>query len=85
VKLIAESNYENQILNGLVCLLSDLGMDVTGYQHEEAVAATFWSADDFTMEISSMTDCSKTDREAFLLSIEEIIRGAMIEAGYNVI
>ena len=85
MKLIAETDYENQIVHGLCSLLRDLKVDVDGYLHEQAVATTFWSADDFIMHHESIRNASQSDRQAFLFSIEDKIRSAMRGAGANVI
>lgn len=85
MKLIAETTYENQIVHGLCSLLRDLKVDVDGYLHEQAIATTFWSADDFIVHLESIQNASQIDQRAFLLSIEDKIRAAMEIAGANVI
>jgi len=85
MKLIAETEYENQLVHGLCSLLRDLKVDVDGYLHEQAVATTFWSVDDFIIQLESIRNASQIDRQAFLLSIEDKIRSAMQIAGANVI
>lgn len=85
MKLIAETEYENQVIHGLTNLLRDLGVDAEGFRREEAVAEIFWSPDDFTMELASIRNATKEDRESFLMAIEDKLRSAMISAGYEVI
>lgn len=85
MKLIAETEYENQLVYGLCSLLRDLKVDVDGFQHEDAIATTFWSSEDLIMCIDPLINPSKFDKQAFLFSIEEDIRSAMIMAGAKVI
>ena len=85
MKLIAESEYENQLIYGLCGLLRDLKVDVEGYQHEDAIATTFWSVDDIQMGIEPICIASRTDKQAFLFSIEDDLRKAMVRAGTDVI
>ena len=59
MKLIAETDYENQIVHSLCSLIRDLKVDVDGYLHEQAVATTFWSADDFFMHHESIRNASQ--------------------------
>lgn len=85
MKLIAETEAENHILRGLTTLLNDLGVDAEGYRQEEAVAMTFWSSDDFSMDLAAIKDASKEAKESFLCANEDRLRAAMIAAGYQVI
>lgn len=83
MKLIAESDYDNQVIMGLSAFLTDIGVDVTGYRREDAIAATFWSSEDISMELAAIDLMTKYDKEAFLWSIEDSLRSAMIIAGFN--
>ena len=85
MKLIAETEYESQVIYRLADLLRDLGIDAEGFKREEAVAEVFWTPDDFTMELASIHNATKEDRISFLMAIEDKLRSAMITAGYEVI
>lgn len=85
MKLIAESNFENQLLPGLVSLLRDLRVDACGFFREEAIAPVFWSSDDFSTELSSMKRLSKDELTAILCDLEPDMQDAMILAGFQVI
>ena len=85
VKLIAETQEESSKLNGLSALLLDLGIDVDSYESEEAIAVSFWNAHDHMPVPERLTAMSELDRAAFLYSIEDQLRAAMLAAGYRAI
>ena len=82
MKLIAETSKENQQLCGLTALLCDLGVDVDSYEQEEAIAVAFWNAHDHMPVPDRLAAMSDADRAAFLHSIEDQLRAAMLSAGY---
>lgn len=84
MKLIAETQQESRLVDGLSALLSDLGVEVDGYRKDEAVAVTFFSANQFAMP-EELLDMSADEQSAFLCSIEDAMRGAMLAAGYRTI
>lgn len=85
MKLIAETQEESSKLNGLSALLLDLGIDVDSYESEEAIAVSFWNAHDHMPVPERLTAMSELDRAAFLYSIEDQLRAAMLAAGYRAI
>lgn len=85
VKLIAETQEESSKLNGLSALLLDLGIDVDSYENEEAIAVSFWNAHDHMPVPERLAAMSELDRAAFLYSIEDQLRAAMLAAGYRAI
>lgn len=84
MKLIAETQQESRIVDGLSALLSDLGVEVDGYRQEEAIAVTFFSTNHFAMP-EELLGLSRDEQSAFLSSIEDAMRGAMLAAGYRTI
>ena len=84
MKLIAESQYEDQVVAGLTALLCDLGVSADGYTEDEAMAQTLISPDDVDLQASSIR-MSREDQIALIRSIEDSIRTAMITAGYETI
>lgn len=85
MKLIAETQEESSKLNGLSALLLDLGIDVDSYENEEAIAVSFWNAHDHMPVPERLAAMSELDRAAFLYSIEDQLRAAMLAAGYRAI
>lgn len=85
MKLIAETQEESSKLNGLSALLLDLGIDVDSYENEEAIAVFFWNAHDHMPAPERLAAMSELDRAAFLYSIEDQLRAAMLAAGYRAI
>lgn len=84
MKLIAETQEESSKLNGLSALLLDLGIDVDSYENEEAIAVSFWNAHDHMPVPERLAAMSELDRAvAFLYSIEDQLRAAMLAAGYR--
>ena len=83
--LIAENNYEDQVLPGLVSLLRDLRLDACGFYHADAIAPIFWSSDDFSLELASVNGLTKDDMSAVLANLEPDLIEAMILAGFEVI
>lgn len=84
MKLISENQREDMVICGLTALLCDLGIDADGYTQQEALAATYIFPDDVTLECSSL-HMTREDQLAFLKSIEDDIRAAMLRAGYEAI
>ena len=84
MKLIAESQYEDQVLIGLTALLCDLGINADGYTRNEALAVSFISPEDISLESKSI-HMSFDDQLALIHSIEDSIRNAMVTAGYATI
>ena len=85
MKLIAETQEESSKLNGLSALLLDLGIDVDSYENEEAIAVSFWNAHVHMPVPERLAAMSELDRAAFLYSIEDQLRAAMLAAGYRAI
>lgn len=63
----------------------DLGIDVNTYENEEAIAVAFWNAHDHMPIPERLAAMSELDRAAFLYSIEDQLRAAMLAAGYRAI
>lgn len=85
MKLISESAYEDQLIPRLVSLLRDLKVDAHGFRTEDAFAPLFWSADDFTLELSSIKGMTKEEITAVLAYLEPDLLEATILAGFDVI
>lgn len=85
MKLIAENCLDEQILPTLVALLKDLRVEVHGFRKEEAIAPIFWSADDFSLELSSIRDLKKDEMSSILKHLEPDLQKAMILAGFQII
>lgn len=84
MKLIAENRKESYIVDGLCALLCDLGIAADGYRQEEAIAVTFFSAEDHcTNEILDFM--TPEEQVEFLLSVEDTVRSAMLKAGNRAI
>ena len=83
--LIAENQYEDQLLMSLTALLTDLGVNVDGLKQEDALVPMFWSANELELETAALCYMSKDDRIAFLLSIEDSLRASMRKAGFHTI
>lgn len=84
MKLIAETQEESSLIEGLSALLCDLGVDTEGLRHNEAIATSFFSSEDIT--ICQGTDhMTAEERISFLRSIENNVRQAMLRAGQQVI
>lgn len=84
MKLISESQYEDMVVSGLTALLCDLGIDADGYTEQEALALTYISPEDFSIECGSL-HMTKEDQLAFLKSVEDNVRTAMLTAGYEAV
>lgn len=84
MKLIAETQQESRIVDGLSALLNDLGVEVDSYRRDEAMAVTFFSTNHFTMP-EELLGLDREEQSAFLCSIEDAMRGAMLAAGYRTI
>ncbi len=84
MKLIAENQYEDQVIAGLTALLCDLGVNADGYTKDEAMAVTFFTPDDFDLEASAIR-MTRDDQIALIRAIEDNIRTAMFTAGYEMI
>ena len=81
MKLIAETQYEDQLLMSLTTFLREMGIDAEGYRQEDAIAPVFWSANELELEADALSYMSKEDRIAFLCSIEASLRSTMRRAG----
>jgi len=82
--LIAENDKENRVLDGLAALLCDMGIDTDSYREDEAIAVTFFSTDDLSINEEFM-DMTVEEQSAFLHTIEDSMRAAMLSAGHKVI
>lgn len=85
MKLIAETELEDQLISGLVDLLRDLKVDACGFRRGEAIAPVFWASEDFSLQLSSIKKISKDEITDLLESLEPKIQDAMILAGFEVI
>jgi len=82
--LIAENEKENRVLDGLTALLCDMGIDTDSYREDEAIAVTFFSTDNLSVNEEFM-DMTVEEQSAFLHTIEDLMRSAMLSAGHRVI
>lgn len=85
MKLISESNLEDQLVPGLVSLLRDLNVDACGFRRSDAIASVFWSHEDFSLELPFLKALSKDEMTAMLEDLEPEILKAMVLAGFEVI
>lgn len=85
MKLIAENALEDQLIPSLVSFLRDLKVDAYGFCRDDAIAPIFWSSDDISLELSSVTHLSRDEVVAVLSILEPALLEAMILAGFQVI
>lgn len=85
MKLIAESQHDDQIISNLVNLLSDIGVPADGYRQEESFGLMLWSVYELDLEADTLTYMSKEDKIAFFRSIEPAMQANMRKAGLQTI
>ena len=85
LKLIAETEEENILLNGIGALLTDLGVCVTEYRKEEAYAPVFWSAIELSRLYSSRFNLTYENAASVLDELEAQLYMTMANAGAQLI
>lgn len=85
LKLIAETEEENALLNGLGSLLTDLGVCVTEYRTEESYAPLFWSALELSYLYAKRFNLTFEDAAALLDELESALLTTMASAGAELI
>ena len=85
MKLISENSYEDHLINGLVALLRDLNVDAIGFRRADAIASTFWSYEDFSLELPFLKELSREELTAMLEDLEPELMKAMVLAGFEVL
>lgn len=81
MKLIAETEEENQMLAGTSALMRDLGVDVSEYRTDEAYALMFWSADELTHVYTERYNLTREEAVYLLEETEMFLRMTMAAAG----
>ena len=85
MKLIAETEEENILLDGTAALLTDLGVVVTQYRMDEAYAPVFWSAGELSHLYAERYNLTHEEASDLLEVLEPHLHMEMASAGARLI
>ncbi len=85
LKLIAETEEENLMLDGLSALMEDLGVATTPLRMEDSYAMVVWSVAELSYLYSGHFGLNYEEARSFLEDIEPYLNAAMLSAGTRLI